>query len=127
VGCPGCFYPDEDGPLPASRRNDFAWYIPVTLEKSDTYYRMWGGKAGLTGNPNAEDPGTYYSFFPPIGSNAWLTEQFSLLPEWGNTMENLDEVTIPAGTTVFIGPASRQTGGQGFYSGGGFQVWVPMR
>jgi RHS repeat-associated protein len=129
VGCPGCFYPDEDGPLPASKRPDFAWYIPVTLEKSDVYYRIWGGSAGLTGNPNAEDPGTYYSFFPPVGSQAWLRQQLSLLPEWGNTMEKLgDEVKVPAGTTVFIGPASAQRGADGtFYSGGGFQVWVPMQ
>jgi hypothetical protein len=44
----------------------------------------------------------------------------SLSPQW-NSMQNLNEVEIPAGTTVYIGPAAAQ----GPYSGGGLQVYVP--
>lgn len=118
---PGTFLPGENGPLPASERPNFDWYVPVTLEEPETYYRTWGGNSPL----RSRGPGTYYSFFAPVGSNAWMRQQFSLLPEWGNTMEKMNEVEIPAGTTVFIGPASAKEGVDGNYSGGGIQVWVP--
>jgi hypothetical protein len=38
-----------------------------------------------------------------------------------NSMQNLNAVTIPAGTTFYVGPASAQSP----YTGGGIQVYVP--
>ncbi len=93
----------------------------MTLEEPEIYYRTWGGDSPL----KSPGPGTYYSFFAPIGSQAWLRQHFSLRPESGNSMEKLNEVEIPAGTTVCFGPAAQKTGSEGFYSGGGLQVWVP--
>ena len=113
-GCWGC---NEDLPaLPPKHAANFKWYIPFKLETPDTYYRQWGGRSGLTGYD-----GTYYSFFSPGGPIDFMREQMAILPEWGNTMENLDAVTIPAGTTVYIGPAAQQ----GVYPGNGIQVYVP--
>jgi hypothetical protein len=115
---PGAIYPErgENGPLGPKRANDFDWYIPVKLESPARYFRQWGGRAGREGKGD----GTYYSFFPPVGSRNFMRRQMSLPEQW-NSMEHTDAVTIPAGQTVYIGPAAPQAG----YPGGGIQVFVP--
>ncbi len=113
--CVGCIYPNQPGPLSGRAANAFRWYIPVTANTPTTYYRYWGPPAQLTGVD-----GTWYSFFAPEGSQEFFRDQMSLSPQW-NSMQNLNEVEIPAGTTVYIGPAAAQ----GPYSGGGLQVYVP--
>jgi hypothetical protein len=97
---------------------DIIWYIKVKLESPAKYFRQWGSPAG----PEGRHGGTYYSFFPPVESKDFMREQMALPPEW-NSMENTDEIPIPAGTTVYIGPAAPQPGYS--YSGGGIQVFVP--
>lgn len=114
--CPGCIRPGQSGPLDPSHARNFQWYIPYKLTEKATYYRYWGSPAGQTGRD-----GTYYSYFDPEGvSQDLFRNQFSL-PSQYNSMQKLDAVDIPAGTTVYIGPASAQSG----YSGGGVQVYVP--
>jgi len=92
--------------------------VPAKLQVPDTYYRHWGEPAGQFGKYG----GTYYSFFPPEGSEGFIRDQLALPKNW-NSMENLDERTVPAGSTVYIGPASKQPGYP--YAGGGIQVFVP--
>jgi RHS repeat-associated protein len=118
TGCPGCILPGQKGPLDPAHAKNFKWYIPVELKSPETYYRQWGDPAGPTGKHG----GTYYSFFPPEGSEDLMREQMSLPKEW-NSMEHTDAVTIPAGRTVYIGPAAAQAGYP--YPGGGIQVFVP--
>jgi hypothetical protein len=116
---PGAIYPGkgETGPLDAlGRSKDFTWYVLWKPEQDTTLYRFWGYPSGLTGQGN----GTYYSFFPPDGSMSFMRDQLSLPSQW-NSMENLNAVEIPAGTTMYIGPAAAQEG----YNGGGFQAFVP--
>ena len=113
---PGAIYPGEKGPLDPAHAKNFKWYITMELKSAETYYRQWGPPAG----PEGKHGGTYYSFFPPEGSNDFMRQQMSLPGEW-NSMEHTDAVTIPAGRTVYIGPAAAQAG----YPGGGIQVFVP--
>jgi len=114
--CPGCVRPGEKGPLDEPTAETFEWYLPYKLERRSTFYRQWGPPAKLTGSRG----GTYYSFFPPAGSEDFMRDQMSLPPKW-NSMKNTTEVTFPAGTVVYIGPAAANGG----YSGGGIQVFVP--
>lgn len=113
--CLGCIYPDQQGPLSGRNAEAFKWYLPVTLRSPGTYYRYWGGASGPTGSN-----GTFYSYFAPEGSQDFFRDQMSLPSRW-NSMENLNVVTIPSGTTVYIGPAAAQSP----YGGGGLQVYVP--
>jgi RHS repeat-associated protein len=115
----GAIYPErgEKGPLDALERSkDFTWYVRWKTKQETTLYRMWGDPAELTGKGN----GTYYSLFPPERSTDFMRDQMSLPSKW-NSMENLDPVKFPAGTTMYVGPASAQAG----FRGGGFQVFVP--
>ena len=110
--CPGCIRRGEKGPLDEPTAETFEWYLPHKLESRSTFYRQWGPPAKLTGSRG----GTYYSFFPPAGSEDFMRDQMSLPPKW-NSMKNTTEVTFPAGTVVYIGPAAAKEG----YSGGGFK------
>jgi RHS repeat-associated protein len=118
---PGAYSPDNPGPLsslPPQYADSFDWYIEVTLSTDTTYYRAWGDPAGMTGS----GAGTFYSYFDPGDLSTDLyRDQFSLPSEW-NSLTNLDAVTIPAGTSVFLGPAASQQGYS--YPGGGLQVFV---
>ena len=98
---PGAVYSGEKGPLDPQRAKDFQWYITVKLPEDAKFYRVWGGAADIKGRGN----GTYYSFFPREGSEDFWRNQTALLPKW-NSMKNTTEVTIPKGTTVYIGPAA---------------------
>jgi hypothetical protein len=57
---------------------------------------------------------------PAEGSTDFMRQQMSLLPEWGNSMEHTNEVVVPKGTTVYVGPAASVSP----LTGGGIQVWV---
>jgi RHS repeat-associated protein len=114
------FLPDV-ATLPVHHAQNFDYYTYRTLDKPIEVYRTWGGSAGIEGRD-----GTYYSLSAPEGSPDAIRQLFALLPEWGNTLENTNAVTIPAGTTVYIGPAAPQTSQTGVtYTGGGIQVYVP--
>jgi hypothetical protein len=113
---PGSFLPGK-GPLDPKEAKNFQWYLPWKTPKDEVFYRQWGGKALQQGG----ESGTYYSFFPPEGSTDFMRDQMSLPQEWGNNMRNTSAVTIPSGTTVYIGP----TAPVGTHSGGGIQVFVP--
>ena len=108
---PGAIYPGEKGPLDPQHAKNFDWYVPWKTRQDTTFYRQWGGAAGPTGRGG----GTYYSFFPPEGSTEFMRNQMSLPSKW-NSMEFTNAVKIPAGTTIYIGPASAQPGFS--YSGG---------
>ena len=117
----GAIYPGEGekGPLdeyPDEPKN-FTYYIRIKLDSAAKFFRYYGGNARLEGR----GPGTYYSFFPPGGTREFMRQQMSLDTAWGNTMQRGRPITIPAGTTVYIGPAAPQPG----YTGGGIQVFVP--
>jgi|HubBroStandDraft_3_1064219.scaffolds.fasta_scaffold1739498_1 hypothetical protein len=84
--------------------------------KPETYYRVWGTPAKLTGRL-----GTFYSLTEPLGSEDAFRDQYSLSPKW-NSMQNRTAVTIPAGATVYVGPAAAHP--ELGYGGGGIQVWV---
>jgi RHS repeat-associated protein len=114
----GAYLPGQAGPLPQSTAANFSWYLEVTLDAPATYYRIWGDPATLSGSGS----GTYYSFFDPNDFSPVLDafrNQISLSPSW-NSAANVNAVTFPAGTVVYVGPAAAQQG----YSGGGFQVYV---
>jgi RHS repeat-associated protein len=118
---PGAYSAANPGPLsslPPQYADSFDWYIEVTLSTDTTYYRAWGDPAGMTGS----GAGTFYSYFDPGDLSTDLyRDQFSLPSKW-NSLTNLDAVTIPAGTSVFLGPAASQQGYS--YPGGGLQVFV---
>jgi RHS repeat-associated protein len=114
VGPPyGSFRPGS-GPLDPDQAKNFRWYIPFKLKEPSTFYRFFGGPA----KPN----GRWFSFFPPVGSEDFMRDQMALPRQW-NSMQSLNSVTIPAGQTVYIGPAAVQPGFG--YLGGGIQVFVP--
>jgi hypothetical protein len=113
----GAIYPSQKGPLDPTVAKTFRWYLPWKLQGPMTVFRQWGGEARIIGSGS----GTYYSLFPPQEPNDFMRDQMSLLPEWGNNMKNTSEIEIPAGTTVYIGPAAPE----GPYSGGGLQVFLP--
>ncbi len=116
VGVP--IYNPFNGPLDYARVGKyFHWYYPRTLEKSEVFYRNWGGKSTLEGGPD----GQWLSLFPQTGISARID---LAIGSW-NTLENLDAVEVPAGSTVYIGPAAYQPGMNGFLLGGGIQVFVP--
>lgn len=121
AACPGCVFPGQMGDLREKDAKNFLFYWSETLKKPMTLYRMWGGEAHLEGRD-----GTYYSVFPPEGSPDANRIQYAILPEWGNSLNNIDEVTIPAGTIVYFGPAAPQTSETGvLFPGGGLQAFVP--
>jgi hypothetical protein len=112
-------FPNEKGPMAGNDARNFQWYAVWKLERDTVVYRYWGGNARLVGRGG----GTYYSLFPPSGSEELFRDSF-VLPREFNSMEHLDAVTIPAGTTVYWGPAARSSDYPG-YQGGGLQVLVP--
>ena len=117
IGVP--IYNPFNGPLDYKTiGKNFQWYFPKTLEKTTTYYRNWGGEATLEGSPR----GQWLATEPVGGLSARIS--YAIHPTWPNTLENLSAVEVPAGTTVYIGPAAAQPGMNGFLLGGGMQVFV---
>lgn len=124
LGWPGPWWMSGTGPA-GRYAKAFKWYIETTLKEDLKVYRGWGGDSLREGNAD----GTWYSLLPtsPGSFTESYRDQMSLLPKW-NSMTTVDEVTIPAGKTVYIGPAAALQDPdtqETIYEGGGIQVWVP--
>jgi hypothetical protein len=89
-----------------------ASYTESVTPEATTLYRVYGGKAG--------ELGPYWTRTPPAGP---LQSQIdnALLPQWGNTAQNVTRIQVPSGTTIFEGFAAPQGG----LVGGGNQVFIP--
>lgn len=76
-----------------------ATYAERVLTEDTIMYRVSGGSAG--------EIGSYWSTTP---QNGHLQSQLdlALVPEWGNTVENVTSIVVPKGTTVFEGTAAPQ-------------------
>lgn len=118
----GAITPGQRSPLDnyPRVRAGFTWYIEYVTEKDTPIYRSHGGNAF----PEGRGEGTFYQFFPPKEPMEFLRDQFSLPKTW-NDMDKVDEVIVPPGTKVYIGPASSQQGEGYSYRGGGIQLWIP--
>jgi RHS repeat-associated protein len=86
-------------------------YTESVTSEATTFYRVHGGKAGALG--------PYWTRTPPAGPLQSRIDS-ALLPQWGNTAENVTTIQAPAGVTIFEGSAA----GQGGLVGGGNQVFI---
>ena len=70
--------------------------------------------------------GNYMSRTPQNGGMQSQID-LGLNPSWGNTTENIVEVTVPKGTIIYEGRAASQgiNGGAGNLLGGGNQIYIP--
>lgn len=99
-----------------------ATYTESILFEDTVMYRVSGGTAGKVGS--------YVSLTPQRGG---LQSQLDLAlnPSWGNTAENIAEVVVPKGTTIYKGVAAPQSIYDSFgnvigtLQGGGSQVYIP--
>lgn len=70
----------------------------------------------------------WYDFFG-IPQNGGMQSQIDLAlnPDWGNTARYVTKVTVPKGTTIYVGTAAPQVinGGAGILLGGGNQIFIP--
>jgi RHS repeat-associated protein len=107
--------PLNSGPLAQALANTFrsGTYASGTLAQNQTMYRV----IGPTGNP----AGGYWSLTPPTGPTASMIDN-ALLPVWGNNATKTVTATIPAGTTVYVGPSAQQGT---MVSSGAIQVYIP--
>jgi len=111
--------PGPLGNLPNAREviNSFRGgsYSEIVTTQTTALYRVFpsGGNA----------LGSYWTRIPPSGP---LQSQLdsALLPEWGNTAENVAEIQVPNGTTLYEGFAAAQQGSASL-PGGGSQVFIP--
>jgi hypothetical protein len=89
-----------------------ASYTESVTSEATTLYRVHGGKAS--------ELGPYWTRTAPAGP---LQSQIdsALLPEWGNTAQNVSRIQVPSGTRIFEGFAAPQGG----LVGGGNQVFIP--
>ncbi|MBE5951416.1 MAG: RHS repeat protein [Lachnospiraceae bacterium] len=120
----GIYSPINPGPLPTGIAETFmgATYVERVLEEDTVMYRVSGGTAG--------EVGAYLSLTPQGGG---LQSQIDLAlnPAWGNTAENVTEVLVPKGTTIFEGIAAPQNifdalgNVIGHLLGGGSQIYIP--
>lgn len=86
--------------------------MEVAIEEPIVVYRLYGGKASQLGR--------WFMLNQPKG-RLQAAIDYAIKPEWGNTLERLVGVRLPAGTRAYLGPASSQGG----LVGGGWQVFVP--
>jgi len=109
------FGPTNPGPLPDAVANTFrgSSYTQITLSAPVTLYRVSGGRA--------EKIGQYWTTVRPLGPLQARID-LALKPEWGNTATQITTVKVPAGQTIYLGPAAPQGGAQ---IGGGCQVFIP--
>jgi hypothetical protein len=121
---------EDNGPLATMRGNpaqQFAgghYNVFVTTEKIIVYR---GGPAG--GGDNAY--GRWFSLEPSL-SRAQIRIELAVKPEWldpvtgeragSSPIESLYALEVPAGTTIYVGPASNQGG---VHMGGRIQVFIP--
>jgi filamentous hemagglutinin len=93
-------------------------YTEKILDKDLILHRTYGDKAGPIGQ--------YWSSTPQHGG---LQSQLdaALNPSWGNNASKIHTITIPKGTTVYMGSAAPQTinAGTGVLYGGAQQTFVP--
>jgi RHS repeat-associated protein len=94
-------------------------YYEILLEEDLILYRVYGGKSGALGS--------YWTKTRPSGP---LQSQLdsAILPEWGNTLQNVVKIRVPKGTKIYEGIAASQKGvKQPFVNlpGGGNQVFIP--
>ena len=64
-----------------------------------------------------------------VPQNGGVQSQIDLAlnPNWGNTAQFVTTVTVPKGTTIYVGTAAPQiiNGGAGILLGGGSQIYMP--
>jgi RHS repeat-associated protein len=78
-----------------------------------TVYRAWT-RPGSEGGP-------WFSPFPMASGYQSIIDN-ALRPEWGNSAENVNAVTLPAGTVTYWGISAYQGD---FYLGGSIQIYAP--
>ena len=109
------FGPLNPGPLVTEVTNSFrsATYTEKVVETEMIVYRYWGGKSGEFGR-----------FWSPA-PNGPLASQIdsAILPEWGNTFQNLTHIRVPKGTIYYEGIAAGQKSAKGELVGGGTQIY----
>ncbi len=92
-------------------------YTQTTLSDATTLYRSWGGQAGPISH--------FWTAEAPAGP---LQAQLdgAINPAWGNTLQGVSTIKVPAGTEVFTGVAGPQAiaGGAGQLLGGGSQYYI---
>jgi len=89
----------------------------TTVQETTTLYRVYGAEGGKLGE--------YRTRVKPAGP---LQSQLdgAINPAWGNTATQVDEIRVPAGTTIYEGAAAPQPiSGGGTFLGGGIQVYIP--
>jgi len=109
------FGPMNQGPLPDHLANTFrsGSYSAVQVTEPTTLYRVFSGNSELGG---------FWTRTRPSGPGQAQID-LALNPAWGNSAENMVEISVPPGTTFFEGAAAPQplaTGGE--LIGGGNQV-----
>ncbi|GEM_PF-1380722 len=87
-------------------------YTELVTSEPTMLYRVYGG--------NSPNIGPYWTRTPPAGALQSRIDS-ALLPQWGNTAENIVKIQVPAGTRIFEGFAAPQ----GELVGGGNQVFIP--
>jgi RHS repeat-associated protein len=99
-----------------------ATYYETKLAEDLVVHRQYGGNdatgAGAIGN---------WWTTKPISGPMQGQMDSAILPEWGNTLQNVSTAHIPAGTTVYVGYAGPQTASSGVLqlAGGGVQIYIP--
>jgi len=104
-----------EGPLGEEIASTFRGgsYSELILTEDTTFYRVYGG--------SAQEISSWWSRLQPRGA---LQSQIdlALLPEWGNTAEEVATILVPKGTIIYEGFAAPQAG----LIGGGSQVFIPI-
>jgi len=113
--CGGDFDFVNPGPLPPEVANSFRGGRYRELYLTEPMYlpraRVWGGESG--------ENGRWYSLDPQIGGIQSIID-YALPP--GNSAQNVNDIFIPAGSTIFAG----EVGSQGGSTGGPFiQIYSP--
>lgn len=118
-GKPVLYTPVKPGPLLQSIAVTFrsATYTGMVLDAPLELYRFYGGKAGPIGG--------FWSRTRPEGPIQAQIDS-ALNPAWGNTLQRVSTIVVPAGTTVYDGAAQGQSIAlKGWLQGGGNQVFIP--
>ncbi len=105
---------DGPGPLGNEVAATFrgATYTESLTSEATTLYRSWGG--------SADEFGSYWTRSAPTGPLQTQIDS-ALLPQWGNNAQNVTQIRVPPGTTIYEGFAAPQGG----LVGGGNQVYLP--
>jgi filamentous hemagglutinin len=85
------------------------------LEEDQILYRVYGGGANETGRK-----GTFLTPVEPTGVFKSRIDS-ALLPEWGNTAEQVAVFRIPKGTVIYEGFSSSHGG---IWVGGKTQIYI---